>query len=170
MNYISGGISGAISDPNSDEAQMHAIKYYEEIRHRTDDVKKISKLTGHTEDQVLLVKNYLFIDPHMLATGYHRFDPSFEIASSWQRLADMQEFVQPHDKLLIPHELLEIELIGKGMSQEDAHYKTCETYNYPKEADLFYANLASQSRPTIQKDSNSGGVIHKLKEDWSLYL
>ena len=39
--FISGGISGAISDPLSNKALRHAEVYYEEIRHRTDDIKKI---------------------------------------------------------------------------------------------------------------------------------
>ena len=53
------------------------------------------------------------METHILSTGIKRFDASFEIAESWQRLADMQEYVQPHDKLLIPHELMEMDLITK---------------------------------------------------------
>ena len=56
----------------------------------------------------------------------------YEIAESWQRLADMQEYVQPHNKLLIPHELMEMDLITKGFSQSNAHDKTCEEYDYPR--------------------------------------
>ena len=67
--YISGGISGAISDPLSPEAQEHAINYYEEIKHRTDDILKIAKYTGYTPEQILKVKNYLFVDTHILSTG-----------------------------------------------------------------------------------------------------
>lgn len=37
---ISGGISGTISDRVSLETQKHTIKYYEEIRHHTDDIEK----------------------------------------------------------------------------------------------------------------------------------
>ena len=168
MNYISGCISGAISDPYSKKALNHAAKYYEEIRHRNDDIDKISKLTGYTRDQVLFVKNYLFVDEHLLSTGKHRFDPSFQIAESWQRLADMQELVQFHDTLLIPHELLEIDLIKAGMTQTEAHIRTCETYNYPKEADEFYENLSLQSKPTIEKDNKL--KIIKSDNDWSLNL
>jgi len=43
IENISGGISGAISDPLSPEAQEHAELFYEEIRHRFDDVEKIAK-------------------------------------------------------------------------------------------------------------------------------
>ena len=75
---------------------------------------KIASYTGYTPEQILKVKNYLFMETHILSTGIKRFDASFEIAESWQRLADMQEYVQPHDKLLIPHELMEMELVTRG--------------------------------------------------------
>ena len=139
--FISGGISGAISDPLSNKALRHAEVYYEEIRHRTDDIKKISEFTGYTIEQILRVKNYLFIETHVLNDGIHQFDPSFEIAQSWQRLADMQKEVQPHDLLLIPHELMEMELISVGFNQFKAHEETSMVYNYPKEAARFYATL-----------------------------
>lgn len=147
----SGGISGAISDPYSKDALDHAELYYEEIRHRTDDIEKIAKLTGHTPEQILKVKNFLFLDTHILSSGIKRFDPSFEIAESWQRLSDMQRFVQPHDFTLIEHELMEMDLINKGLSQEEAHKETCKKYDYPTETRKFYADLQEQSNPRIDK-------------------
>lgn len=168
---ISGGISGAISDPLSPEAQEHAIKYYEEIRHRTDDIMKIAKHTGHTPEQILKVKNYLFVETHILSTGIKRFDPSFEIAASWQRLADMQDYIQAHDELLIPHELMEIELVTKGVSQEKAHNETCLKYDYPKATNEFYTRLQHEKNARIGKgDIISGGISHPQREDWNLYL
>lgn len=67
MDIISGGISGAVSDPLSPEAQEHAILYYEEIRHRTDDIIKISKYTGYTgtgakSKKLLIYGNSCFIN------------------------------------------------------------------------------------------------------------
>lgn len=169
---ISGGISGAISDPFSPEAQEHANLYYEEIRHRTDDIMKIAAHTGYTPEQILKVKNYLFIETHILSTGIKRFDESFEIAQSWQRLADMQENVQPHDKLLIPHELLEMDLITQGYSQTDAHIETCKEYDYPRAANEFYGRLRREHNARIGKgDIISGGITHHRKrEDWDLCL
>lgn len=61
----------------------HAKLFYEEIRKNRSDVKKISKNTGFTYEQILLVKNYLFIDVHKLGDDdeiEQRFDASFEIA------------------------------------------------------------------------------------------
>ena len=168
---ISGGISGAISDPLSPEAQEHASMYYEEIRHRTDDIIKIANYTGYTPEQILKVKNYLFVETHILATGIKRFDPSFEIAESWQRLSDMQEYVQPHDKLLIPHELLEMELVTKGLNQTQAHQKTCLEYDYPKETNIFYSRLQREKNARLGKgDIISGGVTHREREDWDRCL
>ena len=168
---ISGGISGAISNPLSKEARSHAKLYYEEIRHRVDDILKIANYTGYTPDQILKVKNYLFIETHILATGIKRFDPSFEIAETWQRLADMQDYVQPHDRLLIPHELMEIELITKGMSQTAAHDKTCLVYDYPKETNAFYERLQKEKNARIgKKDIISGGITRKKRDDWDICL
>lgn len=170
-DIISGGISGAISDPLSIEAQEHAIRYYEEIRHRTDDIMKIASYTGYTPEQILKVKNYLFVETHILSTGIRRFDASFEIAESWQRLADMQKYVQPHDKLLIPHELMEMELVTKGISQEKAHEKTCEKYNYPRATSEFYGKLQHEHNARLGKgDIISGGISYNKRDDWDLCL
>lgn len=171
-NIISGGISGAISDPLSPEAQEHAIKYYEEIRHRTDDIMKIASYTGYTPEQILKVKNYLFMETHILSTGIKRFDASFEIAESWQRLADMQEYVQAHDKLLIPHELMEMDLVTKGVSQSEAHDKTCEEYDYPRATNEFYSRLQHEHNARLGKgDIISGGISHhQERKDWDLCL
>ena len=169
---ISGEISGAISDPLSPEALEHAITYYESVRHRTDDINKIAKFTGYTPEQILKVKNYLFFETHILITGIKRFDPSFEIAESWQRLADMQEYVQLHDRLLIPHELMEMELITQGFSQSEAHDKTCLKYNYPKETNIFYGKLQHEKNARIGKgDIISGGIEHNnTRDDWDMCL
>lgn len=169
--HISGGISGAISDPFSKEALEHAEKFYEEIRHRKDDIEKIAKFTGYTSGQILNVKNYLFMDEHILSDGIRRFDPCFEIAETWQRLSDMQEYVQPHDLLLIPHERMERTLVDAGMSQHEAHLETCKIYNYPKETEKFYKELQTKKHTKIEKGKIvSGGITHQERDDWDLYL
>lgn len=164
-------ISGTIISPLSLAALTHAEKYYEEIRHRNDDVIKIAKYTGYTPEQILKVKNYLFIETHILSTGIKRFDPSFEIAESWQRLSDMQDYVQLHDKLLIPHELMEMDLITKGYSQNEAHEKTCKYFDYPKETNIFYKKLQTERNARIGKgDIISGAISHKERDDWDMCL
>lgn len=165
----SGGISGAITNPMSVEAQLHAYKYYEALRHRSDDVYKISQYTGYTAEQVLTVKNYLFVDTHVLSDGIRRFDPSFEIAESWQRLADMQNRVLYHDKLLIPHEILEMDLIHQGLSQESAHKKACLKYNYPEAANKYYNSIQPQAI-SPKNDIISGGIEYRMRDNWHLYM
>lgn len=38
---ISGGISGGITNPASDEAEAHAVLYYQEIKKQQTDIIKI---------------------------------------------------------------------------------------------------------------------------------
>ena len=50
LNYcdvISGGISGAILDEESPDAEKHAELYHEEIRHMKTDVQRIADNTGY---------------------------------------------------------------------------------------------------------------------------
>lgn len=141
---ISGGISGGITDPTSPRALSHAEMYYNEIRHMTSDVKKISENVGIDLQTVVRVKNYLFYDIHVLDNDrIGRFDPSFEIAESWRRLAFDPIHLKKHDKLLIPHEILEIKLKDAGYSHDEAHYIASQSYDYPGESTKYYDSLLS---------------------------
>lgn len=141
---ISGGISGAITDPLSKRAAKHANLYYEEIRKNHSDVDHIAHNTGYTRDQVMLIKNYLFLDVHELDGGIRRFDVSFEIAESWRRLAFDSENIQPHDLTLLKHELLELRLVSEGIKQDEAHLIASQKYNYSQESFDFYQSLNTQ--------------------------
>ena len=132
-------VYGAITDPLSERARKHAETYYEEIRHMKTDVQRIAKNTGFSEQDINRVKNYLFMESHQLADGYRRFDSSFEIASSWQRL--MQNKIEPHDITLLSHELLEMSLIESGMEQRTAHNYAENQFNYGKESNEYYDRL-----------------------------
>lgn len=99
------------------------------------------------------------------------YNGSITIAESWQRLADMQEYVQPYDKLLIPHELMEMELVIKGVSQSKAHKETCLEYNYPKATNEFYERLQHEKNARIGKGNIiSGGISHRQQDDWDVCL
>lgn len=154
MNY--GAIYGAIVDQFSEEAERHASVMYEEIRTRTTDVQRISENTGYSEEQVQNIKNYLFMEEHLLKGKRKRFDESFAIAQSWNRLTFGNYAF--HDFLLLEHELLESELIKAGYSQEDAHEKINPIANYGKESNYFYARL--------KKKNN---VLELIKEDKERY-
>ena len=81
------------------------------------DVQKISKNTGFEFDAILMIKHYLFIDEHNLNGKIKRFEPSFEIAESWRRLAFDKKNIKPHDITLLKHELKEMALISQGVPQ-----------------------------------------------------
>lgn len=137
-------VSGArITDPDSIEAIEWAENYYEEIRHKSTDYKKIAKRTGFQEKDILAVKNYLFNDSSLfdkLTGKYERFDADAAIAQSWQRLAEGKE-IEPHDLILIKHELLEMDLKKNNpqLSHREAHDLAEEEYNYAKESNEYYA-------------------------------
>lgn len=146
--FISGGISGAtITDPYSERALNYAETQYEAIRKRKGDVEAIVKnLNGMCSyEEIQKIKNYLFIDEHILIDGVRRFDPSFEIARSWFRLSYDFENVQEHDITLIKHELYEMNLMAKnGWEQNKAHTVASIKYNYKQESKEFYDNLANK--------------------------
>ncbi len=157
--YIAGGVSGAITDPYSDDAIRHAEMYYEEIRNNHADVARIAQNTTLTYDQALLIKQYLFFNVHDLDGEIRRFDPSFEIAQSWQRLAFEPQNIKPHDLTLLSHELKEISLVNQGMSQHDAHIEAAELYPYGRECQEYYQQLESKSKGhEIYKTRNSGAI------------
>ena len=132
-----GGIKGAL-DPDSVRAQEHADRYYEEVRHMTTDVHRIAENTGFSEERIQEIKDYIFVEQHDLGgTEKERFDSSYQMAESWQRLIEGKN-IQPHDLTLLRHEMMERSLVASGMTQNEAHTITSMTYNYGKEAHEFY--------------------------------
>lgn len=67
-----------------------------------------------------------------------RFYPNYDMAESWQRLIDGSN-IQSHDITLLNHELMEQELMSKGMNQLDAHRASEKKYNYAKECKEYHA-------------------------------
>lgn len=140
----SGAISGALN-PEGKRARKHAVTYYGLVRKMTADVARIAKNTGYSEEQIQRIKSFLFLDKHDLGGGkVARFDPSYEIAQSWQRLIDGSE-IQPHDLTLLMHEILESELMGKGYTQDEAHRITSKKYDYRREAEEYYGQAEEYS-------------------------
>lgn len=136
---VSGAISGALN-PNSKEAQEHADQYYESVRHMTNDVNRIAKNTGFSEELIDHIKKFIFLDEHELNGERKRFDSSYEMAQSWQRLIEGKNIL-PHDLTLIKHEEMERDLMLQGYNQDEAHRITSETYNYSKEANEYYGEI-----------------------------
>lgn len=137
---ISGAVTGAL-DPDSDRADEHAKRYYASVRKMTTDVSRIAGNTGFTEAQIQEIKNFIFMDEHDLGDGrIERFEPSYMMAESWQRLIDGRD-IQPHDLTLLQHEIMERDLMRQGYSQVDAHIITSKKYNYQEEARRYYDSI-----------------------------
>lgn len=128
-------ITGAL-DPASKKASKHAERYYESVRKMKTDYKKIAINTGYSEKLIKRIKQYSFIDEHELLNGKERFYPDYHIAESWQRLIEGKN-IQPHDLLLLEHEMYELILVEDGFSQIDAHNLTNQIYNYKKGCDEY---------------------------------
>lgn len=144
-------ISGArITDPLSEEAEAFAKMYYREIRSFSTDVRKIADNLGKNESDIRKIKEYLFGDNSFWDSDTRTsraFDPDCAIAQSWQRLMIGQN-IQPHDRTLIEHELLEMQIKRENPEIEHwkAHELAAQKYNYPKEADEYYGNLEKYNK------------------------
>lgn len=126
-----GYTSGAIN-PNSVKAFEHAERYYKSVRKMKTDVKKIALNTGWKEEAVQKIKNHIFYDKHELIGGYGRFDPSYHMAVSWQNLIAGGSKIEEKDIVLLKHEYLELTLVKKGYSQDDAHIIASKKHDYSK--------------------------------------
>lgn len=140
----SGGVSGAITRIDGDEAKAHAELRYVAIRKQKYDVSKIAKRTGFSKEQIREIKNYLFIDVHNLGDRKSQFDPDFAIAQSWDRLT--RGHIEKHDLTLIRHEVYERKLIVNGMSQNEAHIRATMKFNYEKESREYYDKLEKRQK------------------------
>ena len=131
QNLITGISAGAL-DPYSKQADEHAFRYYGLVRSMKTDCKRIAANTGFREKDIRRIKNHIFYEEHNLGDGdFGRFDESYEIARSWQRLLDGRE-IEERDIVLLNHEFLESILMSDGLSYHDAHTKTSILYDYSK--------------------------------------
>lgn len=111
---------------------LHAARYYDEIEGRNTEsvVNSIRKNSGFDVEEIRKVYNYIIVDTHdFLDTPDKRFYPSYWMAQSFQHLIEGKNIL-PMDILCINHELLEIELISKGMTQDEAHLEATKAFNY----------------------------------------
>lgn len=135
----SGAVSGA-RNPNSKEAREHAERYYGLVRSMKTDVARISETTGFAEEDIQTVKSYIFMEKHDLGGAeLEYFAPDYMMAESWQRLIDGKP--ELHDMTLLNHEIMERDLMKKGIPQDEAHIKASGKYNYAKEAGEYYAKI-----------------------------
>lgn len=127
---IVAGASGAIPRWDWTRMDIHAERFYEEIRRRTTDIKAIAKNTEISEKNIAIAKQHIFFNEYNLGEDEpRRFDPSYDMAVSWQRLIDGKN-IQEMDMVLLRHELMEYEYMSAGMVYEEAHRLANEQYNY----------------------------------------
>ncbi|MCW0762785.1 minor capsid protein [Clostridioides difficile] len=133
-----GSSSGAISRKRLNDIEVylreekHANLYYEEIRKRTSDIKAISKNTGYNEKVIQDIKSHVFMNKYNLYGGYKSFDPSYDIAISWQRLIEGKD-IRKCDIILLKHERLEKFLMDRyNYDYKKAHGLVVRKYDYEK--------------------------------------
>lgn len=134
----SGAVYGAWNDrndPYNKERDRHAQEFYESVRNRNKqhEIVKVSNNSGLSQSDVEKIYNHIFINEYDLEDGRKRFDPSYDMAESWRRLSEIGgKNIQPHDLVMLNHELMEHDLMAKGMKYDEAHELTNKTYNYQK--------------------------------------
>ncbi len=126
--------TGAYSGAKKTEGwqSRHAELMYEEIRHRTTDVKKISENTPFTEGAVSSIKNHMFEKEHKFEDGSHRrFDSDFDQAQAWDRLS--QGKGTETDIVMLKHEYIELtQMELNGFTYEEAHSIANTYHNWAK--------------------------------------
>lgn len=80
LEEIFGGIAGALN-PESDEAEAHAFRYYGLVRKMKTDCKRIAQNTGFREKDIQRIKNHVFYKKHELYDSeLDYFHPSYRMA------------------------------------------------------------------------------------------
>ncbi len=115
----SGAVSGA--KKTSGWQDRHGERMYEEIRHRSTDVKRISECTPFKEKAVEEIKQHMFFNEHRFSNGtIRRFDPDFDQAQAWDRLTKGKGTAT--DIEMLKHEYVELtQMRIHGYDYETAH-------------------------------------------------
>ena len=129
------------NDPNMARRNAHAKLYYEALRRskRAPIVEKLSKHGGISQKSAQKVFDHVFINEYELDGVRKRFDASYDMAQSFQRLLSGKD-IQPHDFILLRHERLERELMVRYNKDYDrAHALTNSKHDYGRAADEWKA-------------------------------
>ena len=123
INFRGGhtGVTGSGAKKISNWQQRHADRFYEEVRHRKTDVKRIADNTKFTEKAVEEIKQHMFFKKHDLGGGVMgRFTADFDQAQAWNRLTQGRH--TDIDILLLKHEYVELaQMRLHGYDYPDAH-------------------------------------------------
>ena len=132
-----GAKSGALTsknDPDFKRRDAFAEMYYREVlgRKREYEIKAVAKNSGFSTEDIDKVFSHVFEKKHLFSDGtIHKFSPDYDMAQSWIRLREGKN-IQEHDMILLRHELMEANIMGKGtdIPYEPAHEKAQKQYNY----------------------------------------
>ena len=89
--------------------EVYAPQSYQKIR-ETDDLEKIAKNTGFSQNKIAKIKEHIFFKEHQLDDGIRLFDPDPDIADAWFRLQEGDYNNQ--DIRLLEHEYFEARFEG----------------------------------------------------------
>lgn len=129
--------SGALNDKNDPwqkRRNAHAKRYYETLRN-SNQTHIINMLSRHSDMHPTAIKKvleHLLYNRYNLSKGYARFDESYEMSVSFQRLLSSNiDKIQKEDIIMLKHEHLEYELMNRYKYDYDtAHALTNRKYNY----------------------------------------
>ena len=132
-----GAKSGALTsknDPDFKKRDAFAEMYYREVlgRKRDFEIKAVAENSGFSTEDIEKVFSHVFEKDHLFSDGtIHKFFPDYDMAQSWIRLREGKH-IQEHDIILLNHELMEANIMGKGIDipYEPAHEEAQKQYNY----------------------------------------
>lgn len=134
---LSGAKSGALTSKNdADFAKRNkfADDYYAEVlkRDRNYEISAVAKNSGMSVEDVDKVFAHVFELKHLFNDGrISKFNTDYDMAQSWIRLREGKN-IQEHDMILLKHELMEANIMGRGTTipYEPVHDEVEKVYNY----------------------------------------
>lgn len=150
--------SGALNPDKDIKASRVAERLYEQFRNRNrfDDCNHVADHTRFSLEQLVFIRDYIFENCHWLSDGrFTRFDPDYAMAESWRRLSEVSGVhIEPHDVLMLEHELYEIKLLlfNSGYSVTMAHEIAEQKYNYSEASKEYYEKLFSKQKKKTSND------------------
>ncbi len=121
--------TGGRTFQQQERLDQRAEEYYEAMRARTDDAKKIAENIDVPADDANQVKTHVFEATHNTDYGVRRFDADYDMAVAWQRMINNEHL--DRDIVLFNHELLESNVEqAYNLSYKEAHAIAQKEHNW----------------------------------------
>lgn len=115
----------------NEKRSKKAAAEYEKIK-KADDILAVAKAAKMTIETIATIKNHIFFDEHIKYDSVGTFDPDYDMAVAWKRLAEGNP--EDRDILLLKHELLENQVEKEyNMTAAEAHEIATEKYDWDAE-------------------------------------